>query len=102
MGPDGLVLSTRPGIGACLRKDEGSALARRSNGGFAFYVAGLYRTTPPHGTEPKIDLAFGGGPSMHRPTSPVASNPERSHPLNVAGFSPPIPDTAPAIVFHCT
>ena len=66
------------------------------------YVAGLYRTTPPNGTEPKIDLAFGGGPSMHRPTSPVASNPGRSHPLNVAGFSPPIPDTAPAIVFHCT
>ena len=35
----------------------------------------------------KIDLAFGGGPSMHRPTSPVASNPGRSHPLNVAGLA---------------
>ena len=47
-----------------------------------------------------IDYACGGGHDIHRPTSAVASNPRRSHPLNVAGFSPLIPDTAPAIVFH--
>ena len=48
-----------PGLEACLTaKTKVPRLPAALIGGFAFYVAGLYRTTPPNGTEPKIDLAL--------------------------------------------